>query len=433
MTDWSQPVQIASVQTLQKRTLPEADVAMIDECHRWFRFYEKWLRDPAWQNVPIIGLSATPWTRGLGAYYEELIIATTTQELIDKSLLAPFRVFAPSHPDLTGVRTVAGDYHEGELSDRMSDGALVADVVDTWCKRAENRPTLCFAVDREHAKHLQAKFIAAGVPCGYQDAYTSSSERSQIKRDFHNGSLKVVCNVGTLVLGVDWDVRCISLCRPTKSDMLFVQIIGRGLRTAPGKDDCMILDHSDNHMRLGFVTDIDVKYTAGLHDGKTPQTEWRNAVRLPKECPQCAYLKPPRCAKCPNCGFVAEARSDIQHEDGELKELKKPTYSMDDKARFLAELRCYCLRKGYKGAWASNKYREKFGVWPDSSLRDVPPAATLGAKTAGWIKSRQIAWAKSKSARFADSNIQNDRAYAPAHETNIVPGTLCTEDDLAEL
>jgi hypothetical protein len=106
---------------------------------------------------------------------------------------------------------------------------------------------------------------------------------------------------------------------------------------------------------------------------------------------------------------------------------------MDDKARFLAELRCYCLRKGYKDGWASNKYREKFGVWPDNSLRDVPPAPTLSAKTASWIKSRQIAWAKSKRHRFSDDNIQNDRAYAPAHETNIVPGTLCTEDDLAEL
>ncbi|HEY2212307.1 MAG TPA: DEAD/DEAH box helicase [Bradyrhizobium sp.] len=454
MTDWSQPVQIASVQTLQKRTIPQCDVAMVDECHRWFKFYEKWFCDPAWQNIPIIGLSATPWTRGLGAYYKKLIIASTIQELIDKGLLAPFRVFAPSHPDLTGVRTLAGDYHEGELSERMSDVGLIADVVETWCKRAENRPTLCFAVDRAHAKHLQTKFEAAGVPCAYQDAYTSASERTRIRRGFHDGSIKVVCNVGTLVLGVDWDVRCISLCRPTKSDMLFVQIIGRGLRTAPGKPDCLVFDHSDNHQRLGFVTDIDVKYSAGLHDGKPPQVERRtDAVRLPKECPNCAYLKPPRMATCPNCGFVVVAHSQIKTGDGELKELKKPACSIEEKARIYAELKCYAERKDYKPGWATNKYREKFGVWPDHSLRDVVPAKGISAKTAAWIKSRQIAWAKGRSKRFADDNVQGDRRehfndqyrdttpmserqqriIDSVREKSLIPGTLCTKEDLDDL
>ena len=110
MTDWSRPVQVASVQTLQRRPIPEADVVLIDECHRWFDFYAKWMTDPAWQSRPFIGLSATPWTRGLGQYFDDLIIAATTQDLISEGYLSPFRVFAPSHPDLTGVRTVAGDY-----------------------------------------------------------------------------------------------------------------------------------------------------------------------------------------------------------------------------------------------------------------------------------------------------------------------------------
>jgi superfamily II DNA or RNA helicase len=82
MTDWSRPVQVASVQTLQRRPIPEADVVMIDECHRWFDFYPKWMMDPAWQSRPFIGLSATPWTRGLGRYFDDLIIAATTQDLI---------------------------------------------------------------------------------------------------------------------------------------------------------------------------------------------------------------------------------------------------------------------------------------------------------------------------------------------------------------
>src|SRR5262249_434736 len=68
MTDWSRPVQVASLQTLQRRPIPEADVVLIDECHRWHEFYAKWMMNPAWQNCPFIGLSATPWTRGLGRY-----------------------------------------------------------------------------------------------------------------------------------------------------------------------------------------------------------------------------------------------------------------------------------------------------------------------------------------------------------------------------
>jgi DNA repair protein RadD len=196
MTDWSRPVQVASVQTLQRRQIPQADVVIIDECHRWFDFYSNWMMDPAWQNRPFIGLSATPWTRGLGRYFDDLIIAATTQDLIAAGYLSPFRVFAPSHPDLTEVRTVAGDYHEGDLSAVMNDGTLVADVVDTWLRRAQNRSTFCFAVDRAHAKHLQQQFITAGVSAGYIDAYTPSKEREDTHLKFQEGQIRIVCNVG---------------------------------------------------------------------------------------------------------------------------------------------------------------------------------------------------------------------------------------------
>ena len=398
MTDWSRPVQVASVQTLQRRPFPEADVVLIDECHRWFDFYPKWMRDPRWQSKPFIGLSATPWTRGLGRYFDDLIIAATTQDLISEGYLSPFRVFAPSHPDLTDVRTVAGDYHEGDLSAVMSDTPLVADVVDTWQRRAENRSTFCFAVDRAHAKHLQKKFAEAGVSTGYIDAYTPISERCEIERKFHDGEIRVVCNVGCLTTGVDWDVRCIILARPTKSEILFVQIIGRGLRTAEAKEDCLILDHSDTHLRLGFVTDI---HHEVLDDGR-PRARARalDRIRLPKECPQCAFLKPPRTPKCPVCGFKAEATTDIEPTDGELVEITRRydrthTASNEEKAAFYAQLRGYAQARGYARArgWAANKFREKFHVWPNG-FENVP-AMEPTPKVLSWIKSRQIAWAKS--------------------------------------
>lgn len=363
MTDWSQPVQVASVQTLQRRTLPQADVVLVDEAHKWFKFYEKWFFDEAWKNIPIIGLSATPWTRGLGSYYEQLIIAGTTRELIEQGRLSPFRVFAPSSPDLKDVRTVAGDYHEGDLSKAMDRGTLVADIVQTWLKRGENRSTLCFAVDRPHAKHLQQQFEASGVPCGYQDAFTKDDERREIKRKFHNGEIPVVCNVGTLTTGVDWDVRCIIFARPTKSKMLFVQIAGRGLRIAEGKTDCLFLDHSDNHLRLGFVTDINI---TRLDNGKMKAiAEDGVRIALPKKCPQCAYLKPPRVAQCPACGFATKPTSEVECREGELVELKPATRAPKDKKQLWYSMFLKIGQdRGYKPGWAANQYRQKFGTWP---------------------------------------------------------------------
>jgi superfamily II DNA or RNA helicase len=411
MTDWSRPVQVASVQTLMKRPMPEADIVLVDECHRWFTIYETWLsQDQGWQ-VPVIGLSATPWTKGLGNYYRGpfkaeqqqqcRIVASTTADLIEKKLLSDFKVYAPNHPDLSEVKTVAGDYHEGQLSQVMRDGVLVADAVDTWLRLGERRPTLCYAVDRAHAKTLQQKFLDAGVRCGYQDAYTKDEERAHIRRDFHSGTYEVVCNVGTLTTGIDWDVRCISLCRPTKSDMLFVQIVGRGLRTAEGKDHCLILDHSDNHQRLGFVTDIDQSYTK-LHEGKTPAHENRTkGIRLPKECPKCAFLRSPKVSTCPQCGFKPEMVSSIRPDEGELRELKRTPKPVEpiDRETFYAELLAYAMLKNYKLGWASNQYREKFGNWPPQQYKRIEPANSVSDYTRSWIKSRMIAYFKAKEAQ----------------------------------
>lgn len=240
MTDASKPVQIASIQTLQRRSIPEAGLVIVDEAHKVFDFVGDWMARDEWLGVPFIGLSATPWTKGLGRLYDALIVGSTTAELIEAGYLSPFKVFAPSHPDLKGVRTVAGDFHEGDLAKVMNP--LIGDVVTTWLERGEGRPTLCFAVDRKHASLLQEQFEGAGVACGYVDKDTDLLERERIRKRFAAGDLKVVCNVGVLTTGVDWDVRCIILARPTKSEILFTQIIGRGLRTADGKADCLARD-----------------------------------------------------------------------------------------------------------------------------------------------------------------------------------------------
>lgn len=218
---------------------------LVHNCHRWFEMLGKWMAAETWQNIPFIGLSATPWTKGLGKHYDDLIQVTTTAELIEAGYLSPFRVYAPSHPDLGGVRTVAGDYHEGDLGEAMNKPELVADVVTTWRQRGESRPTFVFAVDRAHAKRLQSEFEKVGINCGYIDAYTPPDEREAMFRRFSAGETRVIASVGCLTTGVDLDVRCIVLARPTRSEMLYCQIIGRGLRTAANhpvygaKKDCI--------------------------------------------------------------------------------------------------------------------------------------------------------------------------------------------------
>jgi DNA repair protein RadD len=357
-TNYARPIQVASVQTLQRRQTPDADEIIIDEVHKWFKLYPRLLANPRFESVPIIGLSATPWRRGLGKYFHKLIIGSTTKDLIDDRYLCRFRAFAPASPDLSGVSTVAGDYHEGELGQAMNKTVLVADVVTTWLERAQGRPTLCFAVDRAHAKNLQAKFLEAEVSAEYIDCYTGAPERNAIARRFHAGEVQVVCNVGCLTTGIDWDVRCIILARPTKSEMLFVQMIGRGLRTADGKDDCLILDHSDNHIRLGFVTDI---HHDELDDGRERIALKRIAPEaLPKKCPKCTFMKPPKMLACPCCGHIPVPPPGAVHRDGQLIELDSrktviaPT--ADERQNFFQELRAVAQMRGYRDGWTAHKY-----------------------------------------------------------------------------
>jgi DNA repair protein RadD len=391
LTNSFAPVQIASIDTLCRRPLPKADFVLVDEAHRLHKFYGEWMTMDEWRNVPFIGLSATPWTKGLGRLYDDLIIPTTTSRLIDEGHLSKFRVFAPSHPDLTGVRTIAGDFHEGDLGEAMVKGSLVADIVTTWLARAENRPTMVFAVDCAHAKKIQAQFEAHGVMCGYIDAFTPRKDRNHLARQFGKG-LQVVVNVGCLILGIDWDVRCLVLARPTKSEMLFTQIIGRALRTAAGKDYALILDHSDTHQRLGFVTDI--MHTA-LNDGR-PRLNEKSEVPLPKECPKCNYLMKPRAQFCPSCGFKPEIISKVKTANGELEEVDAVKHKADreTKQRWYSSLIQMQLDGGYKPGWVSNKFKQKFGVWPRGlSDRPMPPSPEVRS----YVKAMNIRYAKGRA------------------------------------
>ncbi|MCP8883009.1 DEAD/DEAH box helicase [Devosia sp. XJ19-1] len=400
-TDPTAQVQIASVQTLARRMFPGTDLVIVDEAHQMHKAVFQWMGQCP--DLPFVGLSATPWTKGLGKYYDHLIVAATTGDLISRGFLAPFRVFAPSHPDLGKVRTVAGDYHEGDLEDAMSEPKLTADIVSTWLEMGENRPTLCFAVNRAHARKLLDEFIAANVSCACVDAYTDREERKRLCEAFNDGLVKVIVNIGTMTTGVDVDCRCIILARPTKSETLYVQIIGRGLRTAQGKADCLILDHSDTTLRLGFADQI---HHDTLDDGRRDETRARNAKadtpKLPKECASCHYVKPAGVHVCPQCGFAPARREDVETAAGKLVQVAggKARADHSTKQRFWSGLQWYCQQRGYNQGWASHKYREKFGVWPRGML-DTPRAPD--AECANFVRAGMIRFAKAKQKQLREA------------------------------
>jgi DNA repair protein RadD len=177
--------------------------------------------------------------------------------------------------------------------------------------------------------------------------------------------VRVICNVATLSTGIDLPMTsCIIDARPTKSAIRFVQTIGRGLRTAPGKDH--LLAHAGNHLRLGLVTDI---HHAQLDIGepRKPGERKERAAPLPRLCESCKAVLPHQVKVCPQCGVAIEAKSDVDAVDGELVELGsrlsgKHVPTISEKAQFYGELRSIAHDRGYSDGWISHKFKEMFGV-----------------------------------------------------------------------
>lgn len=394
-TDAAAPVQIASTQTLARRAIPRASIVLIDEAHLQFSTIREWINSAQWAPVPFVGLSATPWSKGLGKTYDDLLKPVTIKELIDGGFLSTFRVFAPPPPDLEGVRTTAGEFNEADLSGACNKRELVADIVKTWREKGENRPTLCYGVDRKHAQHLQERFIEAGVATEYIDCDTPMFEREEIFDRFRLSETKIICNVATLDTGVDLDVRCLIDARPTKSRIRFVQTIGRGLRPAEGKDHCVILDHAGNHQRLGVVTEIDCD---ALDDGELGRPYDRaktDREPIVKTCKGCDCVLPPRARECPACGAPILAATSVFETDGALVEFGsndrgKP--SAPDHRRWHGALAQIAREKGFKPGWAAHKFKEKFGHFPFGHAHECEPTVEI----LNWVRSREIAYAKAR-------------------------------------
>lgn len=412
-------VLICSIQTVARRGLPDGlDFIIIDEAHcvAGTKYYRDIMNELA--GKPVIGLSATPFSKGLGKHYDELngplfermIVAASIQELIEDEYLVDCDIYAPSEPDMSEAKPYRNSFGEMDYSDadvgRASDKPeLIGDIVSHWFKHARNTPTVVFASNIAHSKHIVEQFNAAGVRALHIDCY-DSDERTAALESFERRETTIISNCSLLAEG--WDApfcETLILARPTKSLIRYIQMVGRVLRPSEGKTRALILDHSGTVKTLGFPTD---DLPLELDDGK-PKTsqskkkEEREAP-LPKACPSCSFMKPAKVHICPRCGFEPQQRSDIVTGDGELVKMertKKPKATMAEKQQFYSELLGLQNMRGYSKGRISNIYREKFGVWPNG----LDKVATEPSKeTMSFVQSRNIAFAKGKAKeKFRDA------------------------------
>ncbi|WP_446030438.1 DEAD/DEAH box helicase family protein [Lelliottia amnigena] len=402
-------IQIASADTLIRRVFPgNIDLLIIDEAHlrkkRILQDIER-LRE---KGVKVIGLSGTPFSPFLGKYYDRLIKPTTIGELIQRGDLSKYEFYAPTKPDLKGVKTSPSlqygtDYNEAQLAEIMCGSTLVGDIVQNWLENGRDLPTIAFCVNVAHANFLTIQFNQAGVNAEVMTSDTPADERQTIIHRFETGATKIIVSVGVLVAGFDSDVRCIIYARPTKSEIRWLQALGRGLRTAQGKDSCLIFDHSGTVHRLGYPDSIEYDdlpgKSDGMEEGARRATEER-AEKLPHECSQCHYMKPAGVYVCPKCGHKPLGGEDVDTDTGrKLKKLgneqRQPTKA--EKQAWWSQIKFYQRQRISQGkkpvndGWCANTYRERFDEWPNG-LSDYPMEIT--PTVSNFIRHKLIAYAK---------------------------------------
>lgn len=350
--DPAMPFQIASAQTLANRKgwAANFDLIIIDEAHTQLTAWTKAITEC---KAAVIGLSATPFSSGLGKLFTNLVNATTMRELTENGVLVPMRILSCTKVNMKDAETSRnGEWTDAAAQERGME--IVGDVVHEWIKHAEGRKTIVFGATIAHCEGMAREFNNAGVMATLFTAETTEAERKEILQDFKSPDsiLKVLISVEALAKGFDQrDVSCVCDVRPLRKSLsTALQMWGRGLRASPetGKSDLLLLDFSGNIIR--FAEDFESIYYDGLDtldkgaklDKKIrPDTD---DGKEPACCPKCAYS--PFFKRCVSCGFEIIKPSLIEHEAGKMVEFKVGKATVGDRLQVWSEAVSLCRVQG---------------------------------------------------------------------------------------
>lgn len=321
-------IQVGSIQTVIRRSITEPDYIIFDEAHHVTpdNSYGN-LRD-RYPDARILGLTATPFRldgRGLSDVFDQYVPTRTPAQLRDLGFLCPISGWVYRTLDTSGVRTVHGDFDQSQLANL--DNTILGDVVGEWLKHfRENRVrTILFACGVEHSKQFVAAFRAAGVAAEHIDGETPIAERDAILERVRSGETHILSNCNVATEGFDLpELACCILARPTKSLCMYLQQVGRVMRTAPGKTHAVIHDHANCLMRHGTPYDETREFIPSTtkNKGETLSALRRcpkcGAISDETVCPECGLTQPPRASRMgPTTlvqGVTATSLEDIERE-----------------------------------------------------------------------------------------------------------------------
>lgn len=396
------PFQIASAQTLARREWPQADVVIVDECHTQMKV---WVDYIATCKAAVVGLSATPFSIGLGKIFTNLVNATTMNELTKSGVLVPMRVFSCTRINMEGAATIGGEWSDGAAAERGME--IIGDVVAEWAKFADGRKTIVFGATIKHCEEICRQFVEAGIMAAVFTANTLPAEREELLKEYRkqDSTLRVLVSVEALAKGFDVpDVGCVCDCRPLRKSLsTAIQMWGRGLRSSPetGKKDCILLDFSGNIVR--FAEDYTTIFFDGL-DALDMGEKLDKTIRKDdkekelKACPVCKYK--PFAKRCMACGFEIQSAPLVEHQAGEAKEIMIGKKKLADDKRHLWNQVCTYSRahsapEKQKGR-ASHLFRDMTGAWPSFDFHtseNVP----ITRNVLNQIRSKNIAFSKGRA------------------------------------
>ena len=368
------PIQIASIQTMEKRSwwrkFP-ANVVFFDEGHTTvFSQIGQEIIYETHAKAVHLAMTATPYRLGrsqLGDHMQTFVASPIPAELQRMGYLAPMQYYGvsiDSQINLEGVRTVAGDYDERDLKNACDRPELVQRIVEEWHRLTPGKRTIAFCVDVEHARHVAEAFRASGVPADVVDGSTPIKERQQLYHNLGTGRLLVLTSCNVISIGFDEpSVEVGLLLRPTQSRALHYQQIGRLLRISPstGKKYGIILDQANNLKRLGFPEDIQ-EYR--LPTSREPGT---NEALPSKQCPNCNRLMWGFVMLCPGCGYAWETTPHV-HTDNLVEVYSDELLRQIERRKmyeFFRSQRQETYQEGNAPNWTLSVYRRKFGCDPE--------------------------------------------------------------------